>query len=163
MHTQKAKNYTHTSTGRGKNIVSVVSSKFTRTNKSSQLTFEIGDKSRAVEGMQKLMQLFTKWMLQSPGSDIFNPERGGGLQELVGVVSTSRNMGPILATVTRAVQNTVTQIRSAQIKFPQLPLNERLLSAEVVDLDVFEAQMTARLRVSLQSVAGPRAVAEVGL
>jgi hypothetical protein len=143
--------------------ISIVSGKFTRSTRSSKLDYELGDKTRTVEGLQKLMQLFVKWLLQSPGSDIFNPERGGGLQELVGVISTNRSMGPVLATVTRAVQNTVTQIRTAQARFPQLPLNERLLNAEVIDLDVFEAQMTARLRVSLQSIAGPRAAAEIGL
>ena len=143
--------------------ISVLSSKFTRTTRASKITFEIGDKTRTASGIQKLMQLFTKWLLQSPGSDIFNPERGGGLQDLVGTVSTGRTMGPVLATVTRAVQNTVSQIRSTQLQFPQLPLSERLMSAEVTSLDVFEAQMQARLKVELRSVAGKKAVAEVGL
>lgn len=143
--------------------IQVISSRFTRTNSASMLSFEIGDKTRTVEGVQKLLQLFTKWILQTPGSDIFNPDRGGGLQELAGQALTTRNMDSIIATVSRAVENTSSQIRSAQIKFPQLPLSERLLAASVIDLDVFEKQMEARLRVSLQSMAGPAAVAEIGL
>lgn len=82
---------------------------------------------------------------------------------MVGSITTSRTMGPVLATVTRAVQNTVVQMRAAQIQFPLLPLSERILSADIVDLDVFEAQMQARLRVNLRSVAGKQGVAEVGL
>ena len=143
--------------------VSVLSSKFTRSTKASKLSFEIGNKSKTVSGIQKLMQLFVMWLLQSPGSDIFNPERGGGLQELVGVIGTSRNMGPVLATVTRAVQNTVTQMRSAQARVSGLPLDEKILSADVVEMNVFEAQMQARLKIDLRSVAGKRAVTEVGL
>ena len=143
--------------------VSVLSSKFTRSTTASKLNFEIGDKTKTISGIQKLMQLFTMWLLQSPGSDIFNPERGGGLQEMVGVIGTSRNMGPVLATVTRAVQNTVTQMRSAQARVSGLPLSEKILSADVVGIDVFEAQMQARLKVNLRSVAGQAAVTEVGL
>jgi hypothetical protein len=143
--------------------ISVLSSKFTRSTRASKILFEIGDKTKEASGIQKLLQLFIKWMLQSPGSDMFNPERGGGLQDLVGNVATGRQMGPVLATVTRAVQNTVSQMRNSQLQFPQLPLSERLLSAEVISLDVFEAQMQARLKVELRSVAGKKAVAEVGL
>jgi hypothetical protein len=143
--------------------VEVVSSQLTRTNESSKLSFEIGDKSRTTSGIIKLLQLFTKWLLQSPGSDIFNPGIGGGLQEIVGKVLSTRKMEPVLAAITRSVQTTTTQIRTAQMNQPTLSLDERLLSAQVVDLNIYEQQMEARVKIEIRSVAGKQAAAELGL
>ena len=142
--------------------IEVLSSKFTRTTQSSKLSYEIGPKTRTVEGILKLMQLFVKWLLQSPGSDIFNPERGGGMLELAGQVGSGK-MDSLIGSVTRAVENTVTQMRSAQINVPGLPLSEQILSANVTDFDVFESQMTARVRISLVSMGGRAAVAALEL
>jgi len=143
--------------------IEVLSSKFTRNTTSSKVDFEIGNKTRTVEGVLKLVQLFTKWVLQSPGSDLLNPARGGGLQNIVGKLTTTRDMQPVSASITRAITTTVTQIRAAQINVPRLPLSERLLSASLVDLKVYEAQMQAMARVSIQSVAGSEAVSELVL
>lgn len=143
--------------------IEVLSSKFTRDIESAKVDFEIGNKTRKVNGILKLVQLFTKWVLQSPGSDIFNQSRGGGLQNIVGKLSTTRDMQPISASITRAVTTTVTQIRAAQIGVPNLPLSERLLSAGLIDLKVYEAQMQATARVSIQSIAGAEAVSALVL
>jgi len=147
----------------GISTIEVLSSKFTRTTSSSKISYEIGDKTRTVSGILKLVQLFTKWIMQSPDSDIFNPERGGGLQELVGNFSSTKQMDRILTALTRSVGNTVTQIRASQSNIPSLPLDERLLSAEIIDLDVYAQQMEARARVFLRSVAGDEALASLEL
>jgi hypothetical protein len=143
--------------------IEVVSSSFTRFASGSKISFELGNKTKTTSGLLKLVQLFTKWMLQSPNSDIFNPERGGGLQELVGKLDTDAQMNVVLSTVTRSVQNTVTQIRTVQANTPGLPLDERLLSAEVVDFIVQKAQMSAFVKVSIQSAAGQTASATLAL
>jgi hypothetical protein len=143
--------------------IEVTRSTYSQAINAAKLTFQIGDKTHLVSGIQKLVQLFVKWILQSPGSDVFNPERGGGLQEVVGQITSSKNMGPVLGVIIRAVSVTTTQIRAAQINVRGLPLDERLLSAEVVDLKVYDQQAEARAQVKLQSVAGPEAVAEIGL
>lgn len=138
--------------------VEVLSSKFSRDVESAMLSFEIGNKTRKVAGILKLVQLFTKWILQSPGSDLFNPNRGGGLQQIIGKVSTSKDMQPVFASITRSVNLTVSQIRAAQINAVKLPLSERLLSADLLDMKVYEAHMQARARVLLQSAGGAEAV-----
>jgi hypothetical protein len=143
--------------------IEVLSSRFSRDVESAMLSFEIGGKTRKVDGVLKLVQLFTKWILQSPGSDLFNPTRGGGLQQIVGQVSTGKDLQPVFASITRAVNTTVTQIRSAQINVPQLPLNERLLSATLLDMKIYEEYMQARARVVLQSAGGAEAVAALVL
>jgi len=143
--------------------IEVISSKFSRSEGSSKVTFEIGDKTRKVNGILKLTQLFAKWILQSPGSDIFDASRGGGLQEIVGQVMTGKDMQPVYASLTRSVNTTVSQIRAAQANQPTLPLDERLLRAELVDLQIFEAQMEARARVQIESLAGSSALAALQL
>ena len=72
-------------------------------------------------------------------------------------------MDGIVGVLTRAIQNTVSQIRTAQINTPQLPLSERLLSADLVDFDVFSEQMEIRARISLRSLAGTEAVTSLEL
>lgn len=143
--------------------IEVLSSNFTKSSVASKVNFAIGNKTRSVSGILKLVQLFTKWMLQSPGSDIFNPERGGGLQEIVGQVSTSRKMDQVLGALTMVVQSTSTQIRSSQLLHSNLPLDERLLTAELIDVNVYEKEMEARVKVYLTSMAGRDAIASLAL
>lgn len=143
--------------------VEVLSNKFSRDVESAMLSFEVGGKTRKVAGVLKLVQLFTKWILQSPGSDLLNPTRGGGLQQIVGKINTGRDMQPVFASITRAINTTVSQIRAAQINAVQLPLSERLLSADLVDMKIYEDHMQARARVALLSAGGAEAVAALVL
>jgi len=139
------------------NTIEVLSSGFTRSTASSKLSYEFGPKTRKVEGLLKLMQLFIKWLLQTPGSDIFNPERGGGLLALAGDLGSGTRVDTIMGAVTRAVDSTVSQMRATQINAIGLPLTEQLLSAEIMDFDIFERQMEARVKVQLVSMAGREA------
>lgn len=143
--------------------IEVVSSNFTRLGAGSKVSYELGNKTKTVSGLLKLVQLFIKWMLQSPNSDIFNPERGGGLQELVGKLDSDKQLNVVLASVSRSVQNTVAQIRAAQARVLGLQLSERLLSAEVTDFVIFKEQMEAQVKVSIQSAVGQQAVAALEL
>lgn len=143
--------------------IQVLSSKFSREVESAMLHFEIGNKSRKVEGILKLVQLFTKWILQTPGSDMLNPTRGGGLQQIVGVVGTSKDMQPVFASITRSISLTVSQIRAAQSGIARLPLSERLMSANLLDMKIYEKQMQARARVSIFSAGGAEAVSALVL
>lgn len=143
--------------------VEVLSSGFTKTAVGSRVDFRIGDNTRRITGLLKLSQLFMKWMLQSPGSDIYNPSRGGGLQDLIGKLISTDNISPLLATSTRAVSTTSSQIRSAQAGYPGLPQNERLLAANVDNLYVAKDKALVSLRVNITSVAGQDAVAALTL
>jgi hypothetical protein len=143
--------------------IEVLSSNFTKSKEPSRMSFEIGNKTKKVNGIMKLVQLFTKWVLQSPGSDIFDPSRGGGLQEIAGKINTTRNMQPVMTSIARSVSTTASQIRAAQQKAIELPLSERLLSATVNELNVYEAQMLAAVRVKIESFAGTEATAALEL
>jgi hypothetical protein len=141
--------------------IEVISSDFTVTNTASKMEFEIGNKTRNITGILKLVQYFTKWLLQSPGTDIFNPERGGGLQDLAGKLVSTKNMQPVYSSVTRAVSQTSSQIRTVQANVRNLPLDEKLQSATAVDFQIYDALMEARVRVAVRSVAGREAVSAI--
>lgn len=144
--------------------VEVISSTFTKTAAASKLQFKIGTTSRRVSGILRLVQLFTKWMLQSPGSDIFNREMGGGLQDLVGKVATTKGMEPVMSAIAQAIDRTSTQIRSAQLRSRGVPsADERLLSATLVDFGIFEGKMEAQARVRIRAVSGAAAVSNLSL
>jgi hypothetical protein len=142
--------------------VEVISSLFTASER-SRIDFKLGNKTRTVQGPQKLLQLFVKWLLQSPGSDIFNPERGGGLQELAGRVTSTQRLEPVLATITRAVTQTSNQMQRAQVNQPNLPLNERLLSADIASVEVSTQLMEAHVRINLRTLSGESARASIQL
>jgi hypothetical protein len=143
--------------------IQVISGGFTKTAESSVIQFRIGDKTRKIEGVLKLTQLVAKWLLQTPGSDIFNPRRGGGLQEIAGKVLSSTRMEPVQAALAQSVDTTATQIRSAQAGLTNLPLNERLLSATIIDMKVFDREMRANLRVRVKNMTGDNAISSVDL
>lgn len=142
--------------------IEVLSSNFTKTISGSKMQFKIGDKTRTVAGILKLTQLFTKWLLQSPGSDVFDPQRGGGLQRMVGALTT-RKMEPVMAAIARAVSNTTTQIREAQTTQTALPMNERLLSASASSINIYEKQMEARAIIDIRNMAGEDAASSLQL
>jgi hypothetical protein len=140
--------------------IEVLSSGFTKTIQGSKLQYKIGNKTRTVTGILKLTQLFTKWLLQSPGSDVFDPSRGGGLRTMIGQLTT-RTMEPAMVGITRAVSTTTTQIREAQATQTALPMNERLLSAETKSVKIYEQQMEARAVIDIKNMAGEDAMSSL--
>jgi hypothetical protein len=143
--------------------IQVLSSGFTMSSEASSLIFEIGNKTKAVNGLIRLLQLFTKWLLQSPGSDLFNPERGGGLQEIVGSLSASKEMQPALAAIMQSVSATVTQIKRVQNGLPGLSLDERLMSASVQNMSVSSDQLEVSAYIELSAVSGRKAISTIAL
>jgi hypothetical protein len=143
--------------------IQVLSSSFTLSTEASSLTFELGDKTRSVSGVLRLLQLFTKWILQTPGTDIFNPERGGGLQEIVGTSLATKDMQPVLAAIMQAVSTTVTQIKRAQTRFSGLSVDERLLSAEVSNFSVDSSLMEATAKIQISALSGRNAISTIVL
>lgn len=143
--------------------VAVLSSRFTTTGEASQVVFQVGKKTRSVTGVLKLTQLFIKILLTTPGRDVFDKSIGGGLLDLVGQVTSVSRSDKALAAVAKAVSNTAAQIKRTQLNVSKLPLNERLLSAELIDLRMLKGTDEARARVQITSVAGVVGVAAVEL
>jgi hypothetical protein len=141
--------------------VEVDSYGFTKTNNASKVIFEIGDQTRRVSGILKLLQLYTKWMMQTPGSDIFNPGRGGGMQDILKRVVSIERMNHIMSAVTRAVDKTTKQIKTAQTGVDGLPLDERLLDASIQEVKRSYEKLGVSVSVMIVSVAGEEAVTSI--
>ena len=109
----------------------------------------------SVEGLTRLVQRFTKMLLQTPGSDIFAPDAGGGLYDLVGQVVSSTAASDLVARHNLSVSRTAEQIQALQARSDRyVPAAERLLGAEVLTVDFDRNTSTLRSRVRLRSAAG---------
>lgn len=143
--------------------ISVRSSEFTFTAEASKIDFKMGDKTRSVDGILRLTQLYTLWLLKSPGTDIFSPDTGGGLQDVIGVMNSTARSEPLLAAVASAVQRTNEQIRRMQLNYPNIPLNERLLDGFIEDVRLSGNTDSALLRVRIENFSGDGALSNITL
>lgn len=114
------------------------------------IQFRLVSRAQAA-GVTALVQRFLYVLLTTPGSDIFSPDVGAGLQRLLAM-----SMGPTTrALVARAVSDAETQLIRAQAREP-VPDNERLAAARLVDLRYDRNSATTSLRVELTAVSGQK-------
>lgn len=130
-------------------------------DRSSLLHFEMPGTFHSLQGIERLVQHFCKILLQSPGSDKFSPEDGGGLLKIVGRNVSRNDSKSLQASVVGAVSRTRDQLLSSQANNSRIPSDERLLSVitEAVGFDV--ATTTLRARIALSAVSGRQAVANL--
>lgn len=121
----------------------------------SLLRYRLGPIGRKVTGMLRLVQLFTKSMLQTPGSDIFNQSFGGGLLRKVGRQISRTGQG-LVGEVVLAVDNTARQLIAVQSKVPSIPLSERLLAAKVIGSKFDSNELALTVDVELLNQLGTR-------
>jgi hypothetical protein len=114
--------------------VTVVSSKLTQADR-SRIEFRIGDSPRFISGIERLIQVFLKLLLQTPGTDAFAPDLGGGILRAAGRLSRSPTAGAntLVADVEVGVGRTSKQLLSLQAHEPALALTEKLLYARLLE------------------------------
>lgn len=129
----------------------------------SLLSFEVGTGFVTISGIEKLVQQFCKLLLQSPGSNKFNSNDGGGLLKLVGTTVSRSDSKSVQAAVVSAVSRTKDQLRAKQGSDRRITADERLLSATTtsVGFDALTTTLSARIEVS--AVSGKLAVANLTL
>lgn len=132
-------------------------------NRKSLLHFEVGHSVRGIKGLEKLIQSFCKLLLQTPGTDRFRPDDGGGLLKLVGRNVSRGDTKNLQASVVGAVTRTRDQLLARQGADRRIPSDERLLTAitEAVGFDTSTTTLSARIGVS--AVSGQLAVANLTL
>ena len=142
--------------------VNVLSSRLTAAER-SLVYFELTDNPQKLEGIQKLMQTFLLFLMRTPGTDVWSPNTGGGVQKLVGAHFAKNATGGITAAFTLAVSRVRSQIISLQARNPRLSTDEKLAAANVLSA-IFSAVQTALLaRVELISQSGTRAIVGVNI
>lgn len=142
--------------------VSVLSRRLTLSPR-SLLKFRIGDTPGKVSGILRLTQKFLKLLFQTPGTDIFAPNSGGGALKNVGVTFGYSQGADILSNMVIAVDTTARQIVSIQSRNPAVPREERLLSAKILKAGFNKEEGAVDVSVELISQAGRAALANLEL
>jgi phage baseplate assembly protein W len=132
-------------------------------NRNSLLHFEIGASIKSIKGIEKLVQAFCKTLLQTPGSDRFRPEEGGGLLKIVGRDVSRGDSRTMQAAVVGAVSRTRDQLMTRQASDRKIPADERLLTAQTESVGFDSSTTTLVARVSISAVSGKVAVANLTL
>jgi hypothetical protein len=137
--------------------VSVLSNRFTVSPR-SLIRFRIGSRPGKVRGILRLVQLFTKLLFTTPGSDIFNKSAGGGILSKVGATFGKNEGNNLVTDFVVAVTRTQRQMIAMQGRDMRAPRDERLLSATVTGTQYDKLQQALYFTVELTSQAGRSAV-----
>jgi hypothetical protein len=127
----------------------------------SLIHFDLGKSFKTLQGIERTVQIFIKLLLQTPGSDKFEPTVGGGLLMILGKTFSKDNSSLLQSQAVTAVNRTRDQIVSLQTKNSRIPSDERLLTANIEAVG-FNALITSlTMRVILTMVSGRQAVANL--
>jgi hypothetical protein len=131
------------------------------TSRSSVIHFDVGPTIRGLRGIEKLVQTFCKLLMQTPGTDRFNPSAGGGLQSVIGQSVTGGASAALAASIVHAVSITADQLIKRQNQNPHIPTDEKLLTAIVTRTGFDPANTLLAATVNLTAVSGRQAVANL--
>lgn len=134
--------------------VSVLSSQLTLTDR-SLVTFTLGTRPKKIQGVLRLMQTFLRILLRTPGSNVFHRRSGGGMLARVGTNISSR----AAADIAISINTTKTYLIGVQTAERNLPPNERLLNAEITNLNVDERSTSISVTIVLTNHSGQRTAA----
>lgn len=142
--------------------VSVLSRNLIITPKSF-IKFKLGAVPGKTKGILRLMQVFLRLLLQTPGSDIFAPKLGGGALSHLGQSISTEEGSDVISSFIISVDNTKSQLIQIQGRNQLLPSDERLLSATVLSAGFNKNETAIITSIQLDSYAGASAVARFEL
>lgn len=117
--------------GKPVRTISAISHKVS-TSARSKITFSFGTSPKYISGSERLVQCFLKLLLQSPGTDRFNPFLGGGILRAVGQMGQRAGAATLVADVQSAVDRARGQLLSLQAQESNLSVEEKLLYARLL-------------------------------
>lgn len=125
-----------------------------RISKRSFFEYMMGNDTRVVSGSFKLVQQFLKVLMTTPGTDIFNREMGGNMQNWVGQRISMKNPQSLISkTVLNIVQTGIT-MTLAQAR-SNLPADEMLTDVQVLNAQLDpEDPSVMNLSIRLNTFAG---------
>lgn len=142
--------------------VTVISNRLAMTSK-SLIKFRVGQTTSKVSGILRLVQVFLKILLTTPGTDIFAPRVGGNALKNIGLNFGQEQGGTIVSDLVVAVASTQRQLYTIQSSDPSIPRDERLLSASVTAAAYNRAEGALVVSVELLSQAGRSATANIAI
>ena len=132
--------------------ISVLSELFVL-DKTNLIYFDLGNTIKSLTGIQKLVQQFIKLLLQSPGTNLFNKDAGGGLLSMIGK-NTDGLTQPITSDIVDAVNRTNNYIIAKQSRNKRIPLDERLMDVSVNGISVGSDKVSVSVNLLLTNMTG---------
>lgn len=120
-------------------------------SETNEVSFKLSPKS--IKGMSKLIQIVVLSLLNTPGRDILDPDRGAGIPEMVGMNYDPSDLGDILAELTRRVRKTELEITSSQVGL-QLDSSERLKKLTIMNVGPGKASDEVSVRIRIVNELG---------
>lgn len=113
--------------------------------------YSFGQKrSLGVRGINKLVNIFAKWLLTPTGTDPINPSDGTQLANLIGSNVTLADAQEVLQI---SVSDTAEAIRNIQANRSDVPDDERLASAEITAFILIEEGPGIAAQIHIRNVA----------
>lgn len=113
--------------------VIVISNRLTNNTGRSRISFSLGDTTHFTSGLERLIQTFMKLLLQTPGTDAWQPKLGGGVLRAAGKIGGTARVNTIVSDVQLGVERSRQQLIGLQANQPQLAISERLLYAKLLE------------------------------
>lgn len=124
----------------------------------AKMFFEFGRTPTSIQGIQKLVQQVIKFLLTTPGRDLFDPQIGGGFLRQLGRNIPVHQTSSIMTDLAVGISRAQTQIIEAQTGDLTIPADERLLSLDVIDAMVDAKSASIFVAIKVTSAAGESAV-----
>lgn len=140
--------------------VFVLSSSITFTEQS---LFRLQFSPAPVRGLYRMAQKFVKLMLTTPERDVFHPDLGGNLNDLVGRAAPPTDSSELSAEFRVLIGRVEDQMIEIQTDMPGLDVEERLVSAEILSVSFDPQSTTFQGRVKLNTLAGETALLNLAL
>lgn len=119
-------------------------------------SFRFNRVPRKTRGIEGLLQLAAKTILQTPGQDIWSPEYGGGLLSYTANGVNSKMKARVRSDITYIIRQSERQILDEQSDMI-LNSDERLQSLKLLDIEWLSDNVSIIIRVLVTSVSGENA------
>jgi hypothetical protein len=125
----------------------------TVTSNETLLRIGLGVIPGQVEGADRLIQLFVKVLFQTPGTDIYHKDIGGGLLRIRKRGTSGNDVSTISAEIAAAIRKTDKDIKGMQAGLT-LPAEERLVSTEILRIRQDPNTQDINVLIALKTLAG---------
>lgn len=132
--------------------VNVTSRQLTLTKK-SLIKFRVGHTPSKVRGILRLVQIYLKILLTTPGTDIFTQRVGADALKNIGRTFGKSQSGGIISDFVLANTTTVRQVIAIQGRDSSIPRDERLLSARVLAAQYSQQETALLVSIEINSQA----------
>lgn len=129
----------------------------------SVVLIRLNQQASKVSGIVRLVQRFITMLLTSPGTDLYQPTMGGGLQSLIARTFSRKDTQSLQSIAVQAVRKTVSDLVAVQSTSDFLSPDERISSAQVTGVTFDARTTTLAIQASLDSESGRTALANLFL